>query len=143
MSLQVKDNVIIYEAEDKVLWSIPVSNLVFIGEYTTSAGPYGEDWFIVFAEKVDDVWQSASSMIDHESFWKELSNALNCEIAPALSWSTSWASNVFYPTELNGTELYRIVKTDTQPKTFWQRVFGKTDDERIELTDAVKKLFNI
>jgi len=142
MRLYIQENEIVYEQDPKNKWSIKIDNLKFIGEYTTAEGPLADDYFFVFAEKVDEWWQAPSLAVDHGKFWIELGKKLNIEIAPELFGSTIWASRVIYPKNLEGQELYRIVKTEPKRKSLFQKLFGLEDsDERIELTENVSKLF--
>jgi len=140
MTLTIIDNTICCKTADTILWAIPIVELVFIGEYTTSAGPWFDDWFYVFSNKYD-TWYEAPFEVSNDLFWVQLNNQLDCELAPNLANSTVWKSNVIYPVSLNGEELFMILPQPGKPKTFWQRLVSGSDQEKIELTDKVKALF--
>ncbi|WP_131725391.1 hypothetical protein [Chryseobacterium sp. Leaf180] len=140
--LTIKDDKVIYEQDPQNMWILDIDKIKFIGEYTTSAGPLADDWFFVFADTLDQWWQAPTLALDHEQFWKQLGEKLNCEIAPGLFASTNWATRVIYPKSLEGQELFVVVKAEAKPKTFWQKLFGSDDNnEHLELTDNVKQLF--
>lgn len=138
--LSIKDDKLVYEQDSQNRWTLYIDKIKFIGEYTTSAGPLADDWFFVFADTFDQWWQATTLSVDHEQFWKQLGQKLDCELAPGLFASTNWATRVIYPKPLVGQELFIVVKTE--PKTFWQKLFGADDDnEHLELTENVKQLF--
>ena len=140
--LTVKANKISCDLDLINQWSLDIDQIKFIGEYTTSAGPFVDDYFFVFADTVDQWWQASTLAVDPETFWKELGEKLNCKLIPGLFASTSWATRVMYPLSLEGQELFKLVKEESKPKTFWQKLFGSSDEnERIELTEPVKSLF--
>jgi len=140
--LTVINEKIIYEQDPQNKWALDINKIIFIGEYTTSNGPTTNDWFFVFADTIDEWWQAPALSVDHTIFWNELVGKLNCEITPKLFASTNWATRVMYPKTLEGQELYTVVKTKSTPKTFWQKITDSNDDnEHLELTDNVKKLF--
>jgi hypothetical protein len=131
--------------EDGLLWSIPINELVFIGEYTTSAGPWFDDWFYVFSNEYNTWYEVPfeAEFAGATEFWKLLGEKLNCELVPSLANSTVWKTNVIYPANLDGEELFTIITIPGKPRTFKQKIFGGNDDEeKLELTDKVKALFD-
>ena len=140
--LTIKDEKVVYEQDPQNVWTLDIDKIKFIGEYTTSAGPMADDLFLVFADTIDQWWQAPILAIKHEHFWKQLGEKLNCEIAPGLFASANWATRVIYPKSLEGEELFVVVKAETKPKSFLMKLFGLADDnEHLELTESVKKLF--
>jgi hypothetical protein len=140
--LTIQNDKVVYEQDPQNRWTLDIDIIKFIGEYTTSAGPLADDWFFVFAETIDNWWQAPALAVDHKEFWTQLGAKLKCEIAPGLFASTNWATRVIYPKSLDGQELFLVVKAYTEPKSFWQKLFGTNDDdEHLELTDNVKQLF--
>lgn len=139
--LVIQDGKVVYMREAEAVWMLELDKIKFVGEYTTAGGPYVDDWFFVFADKVDDWWQASTLVIDHEQFWNELSKVIDSQVAPTLFYSTKWASNVMYPKQLEGQELFVVVPANAKPKSFWQKLFGSDNDKRLELTDNVKQLF--
>lgn len=140
--LRIEADSVIFESPKEVVWSIGLSQIKVIAEYTTTDGPWADDWFIVFLTERSDQWFQVpvSAKID-ETFWAVLCKRLGCE-TPCLFASTSWASNVIYPHSLNGRELFEVIREDVNPKTFWQKFFGRknSSNQRLKLTQEVKKL---
>ncbi|OWP63640.1 hypothetical protein CDA63_07555 [Hymenobacter amundsenii] len=138
----IKDNKLSYEQDPQNRWTLDIDKIKFVGEYTTSAGPLADDWFFVFADTIDQWWQAPTLAVDHEKFWKQLGEKLNCELVPGLFASTNFATRVIYPKILDGQELFVFAKTEVRPKTFWQKIIGVDDNnEHLELTENVKMLF--
>ena len=127
---------------NQIIWTLKISHLKFIGEYTTAQGPFLDDYYFVFSEKEKDWWQAPNQAIKNENFWTDLGIKLGQPIAPHLFASTDWKTNVLFPKNLEGQELFKLVQTGNSKRTFWQRLFGSgINNERLELTDNVKALF--
>ena len=48
---------VFWDYDNKNIFQIDINDIVVIGEYTNSDGPYFDDWFITFVTK-DGQWQS-------------------------------------------------------------------------------------
>ena len=53
----IKDETIIWDSDEGLLNQIPIKSIKVIGEYTTSAGPIFDDWFILFVLNPDNIKQ--------------------------------------------------------------------------------------
>lgn len=146
-TIRIEENAICWSIENKDIARVQIDDIVIIGEYTNSDGPYFDDWFWVFVTK-DSQWQSIpwySANIDElttllcEKFQSDLDRSL-------LLRSTVWASVVRYPAHLKNKTLFTLIPTPEykEPKTFFDKIlygtgFGDFNtDKYIELTDEVK-----
>jgi hypothetical protein len=140
--LTIQDDRLVFEQDNQKRWTLNINKIKFIGEYTTEAGPFTEDWFFVFADTMNEWWQAPTLAVDHKQFWKQLGQKLNCEMAPGLAASTNWTTRVIYPKSHEGQDMFLVVKTDVKQKTFWRKLFSSSaDNEHLELTNNLKQLF--
>jgi hypothetical protein len=91
-------------------WSIPISDLLILGEYTNNHGPLSDDWFYVFITAPEREWYEASAYADGtEIFLTKLASVLHVEkLELGLANSTDWASRIIYPPNLADQELLTI-----------------------------------
>jgi hypothetical protein len=52
MWLEVENDFLQLMEDDEIVWQVPITDLVLIGEYTTAAGPSAEDYYYVSLEWV-------------------------------------------------------------------------------------------
>jgi hypothetical protein len=146
-TVTLEENWIIWHNTDLVFLQLDLNDVVVIGEYTNSNGPWFEDWFITFVTK-DNKW---SSIPIYANNIKELLELLAFRFDPSLkdcrlANSTSWKSIVRYPMELEGIELFQKVpsKNFKSPKNLFQKLLfslGLGNFNRslkLELSQAVK-----
>lgn len=142
LELKIAADKIIFTDNGQTAWTLKIDEIKFIGEYTTNHGPFADDYFFVFAENLKEWWQAPNQAVKNEQFWTNLGLKLGAPIAPNLFASTEWKTNVLFPRNLEGEELFQIIKVDKSKRTIWRRIFGiKTNDEKLELSDNIKKLF--
>ncbi|MGN6434990.1 MAG: hypothetical protein ACTHMM_00595 [Agriterribacter sp.] len=126
---------------------VNLHEVVVVGEYTTSAGPFADDWFLVFVLRSGE-WKAVSVYAEgYNELANELSKfyGLNFE-EHFLCASTEWRSFIRYPASLKGNELFKHVpsKSYKPPTSLFQnfkRAFGLdscSKDRNIELTPEVK-----
>jgi len=94
-----------YESQGRQIWQIAIADLVCIGEYTNEAGPWLDDYFLVFAMK-NGVWYEASFYSDAcDETLAAVGKALGCELTLGLFGSTTYASRIVWPTDMKGRPL--------------------------------------
>jgi hypothetical protein len=103
-----------YEIKGKGSWQIAIADLVCIGEYTTSGGPFVDDYLLVFARK-DGLWNEASFYSEGcEKAIEGIGNALGCRLNLGLAHSTTLASRIIWPKQLQGQPIF--VEGDVSPE---------------------------
>jgi hypothetical protein len=133
------DNIIWYDREDKVIGTIPLNKVKAIGEYTTSEGPLVDDWFYLFFISQNDIRQVSAYATNLNSVLESLSAKYKCDIIGHLSHSTTFESNVIWPTQLRGQKVYEALATDG-PKTVWERIkFTFGQNVEMVLTNELRK----
>ena len=114
-------------------WSIPISDVVLIAEYTTDEGPKADDYFLVFVTREEgEFYYSNVTMYAagiNESL-TELEGILGCALDLKLSSSSGLRSRVIWPKELAGSDYFRYEQV--VPEGFWDRVRSRVQGTRIE-----------
>jgi len=91
------------------LWSLALSDVVALGEYTTDHGPYADDYFLVFVTVANgNVLLHESSFYAHgrDDALTAIGNLLGAKIDLGLCNSAQWKSRVLFPTGLIGEAFY-------------------------------------
>jgi hypothetical protein len=133
---------VVYSANGKELWRLPVTQIRVIGEYTTANGPYVDDYFLVFVVRQSTEWFEASYYAQRDdSFRKNLGNLLGGdEIRFGLNNSTDWKHRVLWPKNLEGSELFEITP-EKESENWLQRIKQKIFTNKvIELSKPVREL---
>ena len=100
-------SLISYNSQHYGTFSLPLSRVALIGEFTTDNGPFVDDWFLVFDPQDDGVWFEASMYAEGvDAFREQLSKALSSPICGTLFASTSFASRILWPLPLIGEPLF-------------------------------------
>ena len=145
--VRIEDNIIYWDYENENLLQININEIVVIGEYTNSDGPYFDDWFLTFVSK-DGQWQSIpryAANIDNLTTY--LSTKFDQDFNTTnLANSTEWKSSILYPTHLKDKMLFKLKPSSTYktPKTLLDKIlssvgFGNFDTTQdIGLTEDVK-----
>jgi hypothetical protein len=123
-----------------------LSDIIVIGEFTNSDGPWFDDWYFTFVTK-DSKWYNIPQYAGNI---EELIKVLCLNFDPSLKErqlanSTTWKSRVSYPKKLRGRELFILAPSQTyrQPKRYLDKLlysigFGKFDTTMdIKFTDHV------
>jgi hypothetical protein len=135
----IQNDVLIWQdSEGKLIGEIPLDKVKVIGEYTTSDGPLVDDWFYLFILSQTDLRQVSAYATTLSSVLESISLRYNCEIVGHLSHSTTFQSNILWPSQLKGQKVYDISMT-TKPMTIWEKLrlsFGQTNE--VELTNDLK-----
>jgi hypothetical protein len=140
--LEIDGKELVYTVTKKELWRIPAIKVCAIGEYTTPAGPFADDYFLVFVLE-GGKWHEASFYVNgRDVFLAELSKIYNDHIRPGLAQSTKWNSRVLWPKELEGKELF-VLTRKAASGTLLQKLKQKISPEHhLKLSPAVSKLAN-
>ena len=145
--IRIEGDVIFWDYEDRNLLQLDTNNIIAIGEYTNSDGPYFNDWFLTFVTK-DGQWQSIPWYADNiNELTQYLSNKFHQDLnSTYLTNSTEWKSVIRYPLHLKDKPLFTLTPSDTYkvPKSFLGKIlssvgFGNFDtNQNISLTEDVK-----
>ena len=138
---------VFWDFDNKNIFEVDINDIVVIGEYTNSDGPYFDDWFLTLVTK-DGQWHSIPLYADNiDEVTQYLSDKFNQDLnATHLANSTEWKSIVRYPLHLEDTALFTLTPSDNykKPKSFFDKMlssvgFGGFDTtQNISLTEEVK-----
>ena len=102
------DNGFVYwEVQNNIVLDLPIKEIKFIGEYTTSNGPFIDDWYLVLYCKnfFKEISMYADGMDKTLSF---LSSHYNFDIKTNLANSSTFNTRILYPSELLGAPFWEI-----------------------------------
>jgi hypothetical protein len=120
-------------------WTIPISAIRLIAEYTNSDGPGADDYFFVFLTAPENGWNQASfyakgSEVTLRALEKKLGESLDC----ALCDSTEYRTRIIWPSDLNGQALMDVIPS--KKRNLWQRLTGSGTCD-IVLSAAARQVF--
>lgn len=98
-------------SNEKLEWSVPIAGLVFVGEYTTSAGP-ADDWFLDFATIANGQLTWSSVTVGANGSWEAvvaLGERLGQPLRLELVKFTSCKSRAMWPPEWEGRPYRRLL----------------------------------
>lgn len=88
-------------------FSIPLSEVALIGEFTTDHGPHQDDWFMVFVPRGGGGWHEVSMAAEGmDRFIEDLGEALDTRLVPSFAGGTDYASRIVWPPELAERPLF-------------------------------------
>ena len=106
-TIRFDGKLVTYTSEHYGSFSIPLSDIAVIGEFTTANGPYVDDWFLAFVPHGGGNWFEASMYAEgREDLWEQLSLALDCSIRSSLYATTDLASRIIWPLALANRPLF-------------------------------------
>ena len=118
-----------YTLGQETVWTVPLCRLRVIGEYTTDAGPWFDDYFIVFVAA--DPFEILVAPVEAEgAVLAELSGRLGVEMSHGLANRTDLASRVLWPEELRDHPLFDFHPSERRPG-----VRSRVKDALIRRTD--------
>ncbi len=85
--------------------TLPISDIVLVGEATTQDGPFADDWFLVLVHR-DGRWIELSLYDEAKSLHQQLSTALGCPLPLGLANSTDFASRIIWPLTLTDRPVF-------------------------------------
>ena len=149
--VRLQGNRFFWDYENENIFQIDINDIVVIGEYTNSEGPYINDWFLIFITK-DGHWQSIPLYANNiDELTQFLGDKFHQDFnETCLANSTEWKSIIRYPIHLIGKTLFTLTPSSTykEPKTFLDKVqssvgLGNFDiTQNITFTEEVKKELN-
>lgn len=90
-------------------WSIPVSSIKLIAEYTNSDGPAIDDYFFVFLTAAEGGWHEASFYAEgRDATLQALREKIGAPLRCGLCGSTDYRSRILWPTHLEGQPLMDV-----------------------------------
>lgn len=136
--LQYTNDTISYRAEHST-WSLPVSSIHLLAEYTDSNGPYIDDYFFVFMTAPEDGWHEASFYAKgRDELLSALSAKLGTSIECGLCNSTEYKTRILWPEHLKGQPLMDIIPP---PKQNWWHKLTNSGARKIQLSTAALQVF--
>ena len=103
------DSQVVLIQGDREIVRIAVCDIKLIGEYTTSAGPMADDWFIVFMTSAKDWTQISEYTPGMLELLQELGTHLKAELVGTLFASISWKTNIIWPQQVTGREMWSVL----------------------------------
>lgn len=147
-SVSIKDDKVVWSTDDLVLAEVYIREIVVIGEYTNSNGPWFDDWFVTFVS-ANGEWSSISVYAANiEDLIDVLANRFDEKLKYfQLADSTHWKSLVRYPRSIEGNELFarKSTKEIYKQSNIFHKFFSFLGFRnyltryRIELSDSVKE----
>lgn len=118
--LEIINNEIVFNYNQKQLVNIKISDLKVIGEFTTNTDPIATDWYLIIVKKNNEVIYIPTYAVGLEDTLKQLSKTLHHEIVPKLFSSINFDSNVIYPKSITGEKLFQL--SSLNPNGFWKKI---------------------
>jgi hypothetical protein len=114
----IHDGIVKARFKDGTVWSVPLSRVSLIGEYTTQDGPGTDDHFLCIFDHNGNRYDigdddDASLLLD------ELEDVIGERLLPQLQFSTDFQSRILYPKSANNRNLF--VEPD-KPRTLLGRL---------------------
>jgi hypothetical protein len=120
-------------------WSIAVSSIRLVGEYTTSNGPWDDDYFLVFMVSAEQPWHQASFYADgRDGVLYRLGEAIGASLELGLCNSADFKSRVIWPLEFAGRNFVELMPADSAVGRFRQKWLGA--DYELRLTEEIKSV---
>lgn len=134
----IQDNVVTVCFKDGATWSVPLSDIALIGEYTTQDGPGLDDHFFCIVDHNGnryDIGDEDGAL----RFLDELAIALGESLLPQLQFTTDFQSCILYPKSARGRMLF---VNPCQPRTFIGRLkwIFSSGEHQLQLSDEVNAL---
>ena len=129
--LRIEAGMIRYAVASAPDWQLPITDVALVGEYTTDAGPAGDDYFLVFVRADGTCFTASFYAQGRDEAIAALSAALRSEIRPGLCDSTSWRSRVLWPADVKGQALFDLVVEP--PRSFGGKMLRAAGLQRAEL----------
>ncbi|EDP70763.1 hypothetical protein FBALC1_08388 [Flavobacteriales bacterium ALC-1] len=136
----IDNEIVVWEFDGNKVVNIPIDSIKLIAEYTTASGPFIDDWFLVIYNAKAEYFEISMYADNIQEMMKKLGEKKEFELVATLFSSTEWESNILYPTEFDGQDLWNIVKC--KPKSPFEKLksligINKTE---LELTEVTEKL---
>jgi hypothetical protein len=114
-------SLISYTSQHYGSFSLPLSEIAVIGEFTTDNGPVIDDWFLVFVRRTGGEWFEASEYaVGTQDVLQRLSTVLGDSLRAGLSNSMDFSSRILWPTALADRPLFTF--SPVTASTFLRRI---------------------
>lgn len=136
--IQYSEDLITYRSAVRD-WTVRISDIRLIVEYTTANGPYVDDYFFVFLTAPEGGWHEASYYAKGmEKTLQLLGQKLGAVMEVRLCKSTDFKTRILWPPGLKDKELMDVIPSKKQ--SFWHKLtnFGVKD---ITLSKAALEAF--
>jgi hypothetical protein len=123
--------------DSAVSLDVDPSQVVLVGECTTTSGPFAEDYFLVVVNR--DLCLRTIPMGEAQPFLRQLETRLGIPLETALADKTDCASRVLFPEELKGRPFLSFQNPRTGIRRFLFAIahFG-TEEMRMELSGEIR-----
>lgn len=137
----IKNQRIYWDFNDSNLLEVEIASICAIGEYTTVHALHRNEWFIVFVLQNGDNLQVSAYADGMQQVLTELSATFGTDINGKLAQETDFKSNVIFPSNLVGKELYelKVIESKTWFDRFRSRL-GFGDPLELVLKQEVSEL---
>jgi hypothetical protein len=120
-------------------WSVRISDIRLIGEYTTANGPYVDDYFFVFLAAPEGGWHQASYYAKGmEETLRSIEQNFGTPMQLFLCKSTDFKTRIIWPPRLKGRELMEVIPPKKQ--SLWHK-FTNLGVKDIRLSKAALEAF--
>jgi len=140
-TLAVSEDTLEYRDErGHLLWGLRPNDIVLIAEYTTRSGPFGDDWFLVFAISLNKTPYFTTCPIYLEGQQQAI-NSLKTRFSVELrlAGSEDWKSVVLWPKSIERETFFELA--EPEPHNWRERFRAWTDGgiRESHLSNAVQK----
>jgi hypothetical protein len=120
-------------------WSIPISAIRLIAEYTNSDGPWIDDYFFVFLTAPEGGWHEASFYAKgREAALRALEKKIGAPLECGLYGFTEYRTRILWPADLRDQALIEVIPPKKQ--NLWQRLTDSGARD-IVLSEAARQAF--
>jgi hypothetical protein len=121
-------------------WSVAISDIRLIAEFTTELGPWADDYFLVFLTAPENGWHEASFYAEgRDEMLDRLGKTLGVELELGLCNSAVFKTRIIWPLHLVDEALLILIPHKTAWGRFRQKWLGASVDTI--LSDAAKSAF--
>ena len=138
--LEIRGDILWHGNDERTGWSVDIHNIAVIGAYTTEAGPYLDDYFLVFVARDQMVYEVPIDAVGTKDCLAVLADRLHTTLRPALANSAAWKTQILWPESLRNQPL--LVMEELTDNSMWGRLRRRLFRARTMgvLSEPVKKL---
>ncbi len=121
-------------------WSILISEIRLIAEFTNSDGPYLDDYFFVFLTATEGGWHQASFYAEGcDGALRVLERKIGASLETGLCGSTDYRTRIMWPERVRDQPLMDIIPPAKQ--NWWQKLTD-SGSRKIILSQAARRVFD-
>lgn len=133
---------VIWGFNEKSIVEIPIDQIKLIAEYTTTNGPFRDDWFLLIYNDKAECFEISMYAENIQEMMSELGELMDFKLFGTLYASVDWISNIHYPTEFSGEKLWKVVKTEKKSILDKLKSLLGINKVKLKLTKTAKKIIN-